>query len=357
MENEIELILLGCLVNRTEEENKRLNALLEIPEDWAFITGQLIRHRINGNFYSSLLPEQKKYIIGKVSQTFEILCKCYKEYNKISLEFFKELIEKTDDVGINVAGLKGMVFNTDLYQLEARRSNDIDILVAEKDLKVFDNIMRENGFIQSMNHGRTEATKREKMIQIMNYHDLVPYYKLVNYSFMDYIKVDVNFHFDSKEHDITTEVLNEGTQDYYGNGYVVRGLKKETHLLHLCIHFYREATNSIWTSSARDVDLYKIVDIENTLRGYGEILSWCKYVEKYKLNKQCYFTFNYLNQFYPNKIYEEVMDIIKPQDISFLNEVEVLGGRKATREMSFFERTFDMKYGKNFANRNMEKIF
>jgi hypothetical protein len=359
MRNEIEVILLGCITDRSEKEEKRLNDLLRTSEDWAFITGELIRHRINGNFYTSLLPEQRKYIIGKVSQTFKILSRCYEEYNKNILEFFQKLTEKTDDAGISVAGLKGIIFNTILYKLGARRSNDIDILVEENDLKTFDDIMRKLGFIQSLDGGKTEASKKEKLIQIMNYHDLVPYYKFVDYSFMDFIKVDVNFHFDSKEHDITRAILNEGTYDYCGNGYIIRGLKWKSHLLHLCVHFYREASNSIWTSSARDVDLYKVVDIHNTLRCYRkeELLDWCKYVEKYQLNKQCYFTFFYLNRFYPNTIYTEIMRIIKPQDVSFLNKVETAGGNIQERKVDFFEQAFDMRYGKNFADRDLANIF
>lgn len=359
MRDEIELILLGCLARRNEKEEQRFNKLLEAPEDWAFITGELIRHRINGNFYTSMLPEQKKYIIYKVSQTFEILSKSYEEYNRIILDFFQKLIEETDEARIDVAGLKGVVFNSTLYKLGARRSNDIDILVEENDLITFDNIMRRLGFIQSMDGGKTEASKKEKLIQIMNYHDLVPYYKLVDYSFMDFIKVDVNFHFDSKEHDITRAILREGTQDYCGNGYIIRGLKWKSHLLHLCVHFYREASNSIWTSNARDVDLYKIIDIQNTLRSYRkeELLDWCKYVEKYQLNKQCYFTFFYLNRFYPNTIYTEIMRIIKPQDVSFLNKVETVGGNIQERKVDFFEQAFDMRYGKNFADRDLTNIF
>lgn len=73
MRDEIKLILLGCLANRNEKENERLNKLLVSSEDWAFIIGELIRHRINGNFYRSLLPEQKKYIIGNVSQTLSLM--------------------------------------------------------------------------------------------------------------------------------------------------------------------------------------------------------------------------------------------------------------------------------------------
>lgn len=328
MRSEVELILLGCLVKRTELEELRLNELLEMKQDWAFITGELIRHRVNGNFYTSLSDKQRLYIIGKVRQTLELLSDCYEQYNTFILDFFEKLINKTDEAGLKVAGLKGMIFNSSIYELRARRSNDIDILVAENDLKEFDSIIRELGFIQSLDKGKTEATRQQKMIQHMNHHDLVPYIKVSDQPLIKSIKVDVNFHFDSKDHDITRSILDEGTQDYIGNGYKIRGLKWTNHLSFLCTHYYREASDSIWTSGASDVDLYKIVDIQNSFREYGrdELLEWCKTIDKYELNKQCYFTLYYLNKFYPDEIYSEILEHILLTDKSYLNKVRIKGG-------------------------------
>lgn len=53
MKKEIELILLGCIAKRNEKEEERFSNLLECSEDWAFITGELIRHRLNGIFYDT----------------------------------------------------------------------------------------------------------------------------------------------------------------------------------------------------------------------------------------------------------------------------------------------------------------
>lgn len=52
-----------------------------------------------------------------------------------------------------------------------------------------------------------------------------------------------------------------------------------------------KASDSLWTSLARDADLYKLVDVENTMRTFSEekLIEWCDLVEKYDLNKQCYF--------------------------------------------------------------------
>lgn len=360
MKKEIDAILLGVLTNRTNDEEERFQELITNKLDWAWLTGQLIRHRVNGNFYCGMNNDQRKYIVGKVKQTFELLSDCYKACNVVNLTFVQELFEVLNENEITVAGLKGVIYNTSIYKLGARRSNDIDILIAEENLAAFDNIMREFGFIQSFDGGYTEASKKDKIIQIMNYHDLVPYFKRIDLPYMNSIKVDINFQFDSKEHEITKEILDEGIQIYEGNGFKVQGLKWNTHLSHLCVHFYREATNSLWTSKARDIDLYKLVDIENSFRQYTyeKMIEWVKTIEMYNLEKQCYYTLYYLNQFYPNKTYNKIMDMIELEDVTFLNEIVISGQNKVVkRKTDFSTQTFDMNYGQNFEESNYSKVF
>ncbi len=360
MREEIKLILLGSISNRTEEEEELFEKILEQKLDWAWITGQLIRHRLNGNFYSCMTKKQRGYIIDKVRQTFDMLSCCYEACNKINLDFIQKLFEKCNEADIPVAGLKGVIFNTTIYPLSSRKSNDVDVLVKEKDLKIFDQIMSEMGLIQSLDGGRSEASKKEKVMQRMNHHDLVPYFKRIELPYMDCIKVDVNFQFDTNENEITDQILSDGLQIYKGNGYNVQGLIWQNHLLHLCVHFYREASNSLWTSTARDVDLYKLVDIENTFRKYSgnQLIDWVHSVQKYSLNDQCYFTLYYLNQFYPCKTYSEVMHLIEPKDLSFISEVRISGeNRVEERKTDFFDQTFNMSYGTNFLDLDLSRVF
>ncbi len=348
MKNEIKTILLG-VVKRTSYEEECFNKNFYSNLDWAWITGQLIRHRLNGNFFLGLDYEKKIYIFGKICVTFGLLCNIYEACNKVMLSFAEQLFEETNKANIKVAGLKGLVFNTSIYNLRARKSNDVDILVAEEDLPKFDEIMRKLGFIQSNDGGKTEATRKEKLIQLMNYHDLVPYCKSLDFPYLNRIELDVNFHFDSKDHEITKEILDEGLQWYEGNGYRIQGLKWTTHLAFLCTHFYREASNSIWTKDARDVDLYKLVDIENTFRTFTDeqMFEWLDTIRKFDLQRQCYFTLFYLNKFYPNPLYEKLMQEIKPENDDFVNQVLINGSNEIVeRKVDFFEQTFDMHFGK-----------
>lgn len=349
MKNEIKVLLLGVISKKTEEEQKLFDELFSTPLDWAWITGELVRHRLNGNFYENLNESQRKQLFGKIKKTFSLLCNVYEASSKINLEFAQKLFEQTNNAGLKIAGLKGLVFNTSVYSLKTRKSNDMDMLVKEEDLPKFDEIMRNFGFIQSNDDGFTEATRKEKLIQLINYHDLVPYVKRLDLPYQDTIEVDVNFHFDSKDHEITKEILDEGLQWYEGNGYRIQGLKWTTHLAFLCTHFYREASNSIWTKDARDVDLYKLVDIENTFRTFTDkqMFEWLDTIRKFDLQRQCYFTLFYLNKFYPNPLYEKLMQEIKPENDDFVNQVLINGSNEIVeRKVDFFDQTFDMHYGK-----------
>ena len=309
MREEEKVILLGVLSKRSEDEEAFFSELLEKRLDWAWIAGTLVRHRINGNFIQNINESQRKVINPKILSAFDLLSRMYEAINIQNLHMCKKIFTNAKKCKLKIAGLKGVVFNTSLYSLKTRMSNDIDILVAENDIKQFDVMMRELGFIQSLDGGISEATRKEKIIQIMNYHDLVPYYKKINKIYMNTIKVDVNFHFDNKEHDITEEILKYGTEEYKGNGFCVEGLDWKTHLLHLCAHYYREATGEIWKKGKRNLDLYKLVDIENTFRTIedSQLAYWYEAVDEFGLQDVCYYTVNNLNEFYPSSRYREIM--------------------------------------------------
>ncbi len=357
MKDEIKLILLSVVSDKTEEEKLKIDELYSHKLDWAWIFGELIRHRLNGYFLTQLTAEQKKAIYYKALQSFEILSNYYFNYNNEILSYIEKLFIKFEQHDIIFAGLKGVIFNSSIYNLFVRKSNDIDILVCESDLKKIDALLREEGFIQSLDGGKTEASKRDKLIQIMNYHDLVPYYKYVG----DYnLKLDINFQFEGKNDEITKDILSFGTEIYTGNGYKIRGLNRYTHLCHLAVHFYRETTNTLWTDTHRDLEIYKLVDIENTIRTYSidDLNKWIDTASKFKLEKQCYFMLHYLNKFYPNERYCRLMERITPENDNYLNEITIgTTDKKKDRVTDFLTDCFNMKYKVVVANGTVYKDF
>lgn len=346
MKRENEIILLSSLHCKTEWEKKKLEELLKEKNDWAYIVGELVCHRLCGYFYYGIGQDNFK----KLEKEFKTLVYMQVKLNeKIYNEryfFMKKILDDLEEKKVRYAGLKGMVYPVISYEEGIRYSGDWDLLVEEESLDVLDEVLRKKGFIESNDRGETEASKREKMIQRINYHDLVPYFTQEKLLYQDYIKIDINTQFDTVKNEITKEVLDYGTILYEKNGKRIRGLNIVMHFLHLCVHFYREASSTLWTEKRYDVTLYKVVDVMNTYRllTKEEVTESIKYAKKLKIDKHVYFTFYYLSQFYQDIQMKKCIDMIEIEDTSFLKQIKVEGTDKyQIREEDFINKAFDLE--------------
>ncbi len=352
MKLEQELLLLAVLKSRTAEENSRLQEISGNKLDWGWIGGQLLHHRLSGYFYFGLGELRKQLLFKEFLIALELIVKAQSQQIRELNQLVRPVLQEFEERGLHYAALKGLVFNANLYNLGERRSNDSDILVWENDLDMLDEILRKHGYIQTYMHNGEykEATRKEKMIQRMNYHDLVPYVKIVDSPFLSKHEIDINFHFDSKDNDITKAVLEYGTQIYAGELLEVRGLQWETHMAQLCIHFYREGTSSIWSSGRRDVVLYKLIDVANTLRFVQDeqrLMDWAGKLKEWKLDKASYYTLYYIEQFYPNVVPEKLMSALRPEDIGYLDEIAISGHNNIIkRQVAFRDDAFNLQYQK-----------
>lgn len=131
--------------------------------------------------------------------------KIHDNHFRINLEEICKVNDALEEAKIKFAVLKGAFFGCEMYEKGTRRSNDIDLLVYEDDLGKLDTCLRAMGYIQSnMSNGEmVEATKKEKIIQRMNYHDLVPYVKKTK---MGILELDINFLFDGNKNLIDKNV-------------------------------------------------------------------------------------------------------------------------------------------------------
>jgi hypothetical protein len=349
MNKELELLLLAVLRNKSDEEKQKISELLQQELNWGNIAGQALHHRLGGYFYFGLEQEQRKAMFPEFMKALDLIVKAQAQQARELKELMDPILVEMNALDIRYAGLKGLVFNTELYQLGERRSNDTDILVLEDDLNKLDEMLRRRGYIQSLlpNGEYKEATRKEKMIQRMNYHDLVPYIKEVNSPFLKHHVIDVNFHYDSKDNEITGQVFEIGTQ-LCGNDDHVKRLPWETHLGQLCIHFYREGTNSIWSSGRRDVVLYKVVDVINTIRlaeDESQIMRWVSLMKELKLEKACYYTLHHIMEFYKGIVSDAVLEQLKPNDLTYLDEIEISGSDDVQRRTkSFMNSAFDLTF-------------
>ena len=97
----------------------------------------------------------------------------------------------------------------------------------------------------------------------MNFGELMSFIKVVENPGINIILVDVNFSLnaigiDSQAH-VNTYLSN--LDRYAVENQTISSLSPEFFLAHLCVHFYKEATDIRWIEKQRDMSLYKILDI------------------------------------------------------------------------------------------------
>lgn len=343
---EYRLIFLAAIINKTEDEVQELDEILNNKINWCEVSGQIVNHRLCGYFFNGLNETQKKRLPKELRAYLKMIVRTQNSDFIDKIEALKPILEDFDSHKISYCGLKGILFNADCYSPSDRRSNDVDLMVLEQDLQKLDKILRKFGFIQSFrpNGELVEASKREKLIQLMNYHDLVPYVKRHGNNILE---IDINFKFDSKENDIDKEIFELGIKKYSNSLYSIDGLTFEANLLFLCIHFYREATNTIWTNGRRDVVLYKVIDIINFIRSHSkefDVKKWCELAIRFNLRKKCYYTFYTLNEFIEDVKIEEVLKLLKTSDEEFINEIHVDGSEEVLkRKKTFMQDAFDWR--------------
>lgn len=175
MLKENELILLTSLQEKTDVEIKRIEEIMSEPIELGYIIGQLIHHRLTGYFINCLPESCKKYLFKEVDKQLGLIARLNQVITSENMKYMQKIFNEFEEEGLCYAGLKGVIYNTSLYNIGMRRSNDIDILIPESDINKVDTILRRNGFIQSLNSNKPEASKRDKIIQRLNHHDLIPY--------------------------------------------------------------------------------------------------------------------------------------------------------------------------------------
>lgn len=354
MKKENELILLSCLQTKTDNEKNNIKEIVATKLDWGYIVGQLVHHRLSGYFISYLTEYEKKYLYKEVKKQLVLIYKMNKVITIANMKYMSKIFEQFEKQNITYAGLKGVIYNTSMYEIGVRRSNDIDILVPEPELRKVDEILRSNGFIQSVNSNREEATKKDKIIQRLNFHDLIPYYKNIDNSILvPYYKLDINFRVDNEKDGLTKKFFDYGTQIYEREGFRIRGLRWQIHLLHLCIHFYREVSHIVWVKDKRDCMLYKLVDIENTIRFIGteKLISWFEEMTQFHCDEDIFTTFYYLNELYPNDIYRKLLNKINI-DESVPNKIKIKKSEESVmRDESYIKNVFDLRYCIDFSKK------
>lgn len=289
--------------------------------------GKLILHRIENIAYKKLLQSGSN--MGVYKNSFEVL---YKESIERVALYEKDLsfvCNFMKEAKFKYALLKGAFLIPFVYERGLRYSNDIDILIDEKDIDACQEILLKNGFIQGRVIGDVlqPATRKEVILSRMNYGETIPFCKPCENR---YIFVDINFSLDYKpaiERRIIQNMLDNVIEISWNNCQI-RTLDISNFVIHLCMHLYKEATTLDWVKRRKDLNLYKFNDLnmifhdcidENT---YKQIK---KLIIEYGVQKECFYALLYASKIYHTLEnmgnYIELLNAIQPEDLAYLSQI------------------------------------
>lgn len=302
----------------------------ENPENESLLFGDICLNRVVGIAYNNILKIENFNVSKEFMETLKIIY----NYNINKAKKFSENIEYIanimEDADFNYALLKGAFLTTKIYPVGFRTSNDIDILVAEKDVTKCQNLLKINGFIQGYYNeisGITPASRRDIIMSKMNYGETVPFLNIIN---NEKIEIDINFSVDFKpegENLIVQKLLQNSEYVTY-NGTKFKTLSNIDFLIHLCCHLFKEATTKVWIDDKRDIQLYKFSDINVFFHECLKEEHYNKLVDRiieFHIENECYYTFFNTAVIYPDlkRIdgFNRILEHIKPRDMSFMSQV------------------------------------
>lgn len=309
------------------------------------IFGKLISHRVINIAYSKL-RDDKEINMGEYKKFFEII---YQQSLAENKEYEKELAYICDilcGAKFKFALLKGAFLISNVYPKGLRASNDIDILIDEKDIDECQSILLANGFVQGevKNGVEHKATRSEIILSRMNYGETIPFYKKFGER---YIFIDINFSLDykpSQDARIIHEML-DNTVNINWNNTILTTLNIGDFIIHLCMHLYKEASTIDWVRRRKDLNLYKFCDLNVVFHElvtedvYEELL---ERILHHGVEKECYYALllsaKIYNGLMNNKRYTDLLSRIKPKNTQYLNQIVDPENKKIySYDMSFEE--------------------
>lgn len=345
MTHEQEFILNCCKYLEPKHD-----VLLELSEkrlDYIYILGQLLYNRVGGTAYYVL---EKSPVINKLNREFKNTLKTIYETNKVKNESFKHSLNFLGGIlsgaRFKYALLKGSYLQS-LYPSGLRTSNDIDILISFKNITEISKILLVNGFVQGYirNNEIVPATRTQIVSSQMNRGETVPFIKEVDYPYMRFFEIDLNFSLDfkpEKGHSAVESFLDNAVPDIHTENGDLYTLAKDDFLIQLCTHLYKEAATYNWVEFGRDQGLYKYLDIYLFTEMFKNAVN-CEKINALGLEKECFYALDGTNRLFDLNI---PLDGINVYDTSYIKHIKNIANKKTfAYDMDFVEWVFCSRKG------------
>lgn len=346
--------VLICSKRKLNDKEKQYLELLfdSCHMDWSAFLGTVLINRVNGIVYKKIrefanVPKYVKYFL-EISYNEQII------RSKIHQNEIKVIAGELEKNNIKYAFLKGAVLNTYYYELGDRISNDTDILVDSRDVTLISDILKRNNYVQGevRNGILKAATQKEILFAKLNTYELVPFNKHIDDKHLPYHEIDINFRLSNDEKQDYAKIMLDDTCLLDNGEMKIRTLSLEKFLIFLCIHHYREATMIYKIASGNDLLLYKFMDVHFFVTQKESDLDWQRLyniASEIRRIDDVYYTLYYTECLFPKTLRREVLEYLKPKDISYLDEYK---GKDNSNEVFKWKMDFSHRFFSN--NRRIE---
>lgn len=346
-------LVLMTAIEVEEAQGTRLEEILNSHLNWADIIFQMITHRTAGMFYYNL---KKFKLVDKlekeISRLLDANWQVYGERNAYYQKELTNVLKAFNEHKVVVPVLKGNLLATMVYpELETRIFNDLDMIMKLDDVVPVTQALEGIGFVQGhFDEEKQEiiaASRKEKMLQQMVSHELQEFQKISDNKFAKLVQVDINHDVLWKgncPYKVPTEELIERALPIDING--VRGYMLDyiDNIIQLSCHLYKEATLMMWVTDLRDLKIYKFSDLHMYIKKFFDKIDWDLLIERikgYNLDKVVYYNFHYIEMMFGELIPEKVLNALRPDDLTYLDEYGIENKEPSIWEYDFFTRLFE----------------
>jgi hypothetical protein len=365
---ERQLVLMTAVIVE-ESQSDKLKEIVENEDlNWAEVIYQAVTHRTLNMLYYNL---DRYDLFGLREPEFKRLCKSqwnvYGQRNKFYLDRLAEIMEKFEKANLVVPILKGNLLASVVYPaIEARIFNDLDLIMKLEDVNVLTKELESMGYVQGEFDEKTnvitESSRKVKILQQMNSHEIQEFLKNSDNEFAKIIEVDVNHDILWKgncPYKVDTRDLIKRAVPIEINGVKAYMLDYIDNIIQLSCHLYKEATLMIYIDGIKDLKIYKFSDLYMYIKKFFDKIDWELLVERvksYSLDKVVYYNFYYIELMFGEIIPSFVNDALKPDDLTYLDEYAVESQEPSIWQFDFFTRLFDVNRMLKVDKKQREKM-
>lgn len=380
--------------------NKELKFVLDVLQsnprtaekdlDWYWILGFLELNKIAVYFFNQIKQYGVKLPQSVERRMFQII-RSQTDRNVYLRKYICDINNELKFENIMYAFLKGSVLsNTNFYFSEKafscmamseknknsyrqqtkeafygegeRFSNDIDILIEQKDITIVSEVLKNMGFVQGyydFYEGKiVPLTRSEILSRRMNRGETAPFVLATENGRIPFIEVDINFSLDylpnsyeNMLHEILKEAINYAGKVEGG----IRSLKTDDFFLHLIMHQYKESILYSMVQRNKDFELYKLLDIYLFIkRGYIDLSGLYNKIKKYNLQKPFYYVMSSIAEVFNDFYFFDYNQMYFPKCGETINEVidpkigkRFLWTKPLSERLQFFDKNCFLQEAKN----------